>query len=51
MRKLSIFIATSLDGNVANLNERPVFLKLVEKKERLWLSKFTDTIHTLAGGL
>jgi len=32
MRKLSLFIATSLDGYIAKLNDDLSFLKLVEKE-------------------
>ncbi len=51
MRKLSLFIATSLDGYIAKPNDDLSFLKLVEKEgEDYGYSKFTDTIDTLIIG-
>ena len=51
MRKLSLFIATSLDGYIAKPNDDLSFLKLVEKKgEDYGYKEFTETIDTLIIG-
>lgn len=51
MRKLSLFIATSLDGYIAKPNDDLSFLKLVEKEgEDYGYAKFTDTIDTIIIG-
>ena len=51
MRKLSLFIAASLDGYIAKPNDDLSFLKLVEKEgEDYGYAKFTDTIDTLIIG-
>jgi len=51
MRKLSIFIATSVDGYIAKPNDDLSFLKLVEKEgEDYGYAQFTDTIDTLIIG-
>lgn len=51
MRKISLFIATSLDGYIAKPNDDLSFLKLVEKEsEDYGYAKFTDTIDTLIIG-
>jgi len=51
MRKLSLFIATSLDGYIAKPNDDLSFLKLVEKDgEDYGYAKFSDTIDTLIVG-
>lgn len=51
MRKLSIFIATSLDGYIAKPNDDLSFLKIVEKEgEDYGYKEFTDTIDTLIIG-
>jgi dihydrofolate reductase len=51
MRKLSLFIAASLDGYIAKPNDDLSFLKLVEKDgEDYGYTKFTDTIDTLIIG-
>ena len=51
MRKLSLFIATSLDGYIAKPNDDLSFLKIVEKEgEDYGYAKFTDTIDTLIIG-
>ena len=51
MRKLSIFIATSLDGYIAKPNDDLSFLKLVEKEgEDYGYAAFTSTIDTLIIG-
>lgn len=51
MRKLSVFIATSLDGYIAKPNDDLSFLKLVEKEgEDYGYAEFTDTIDTLIIG-
>lgn len=51
MRKLSLFIATSLDGYIAKPNDDLSFLKLVEKEgEDYGYQEFTDTIDTLIIG-
>ncbi|HJS01650.1 MAG TPA: dihydrofolate reductase family protein [Flavobacterium sp.] len=51
MRKISLFIATSLDGYIAKPNDDLSFLKLVEKEgEDYGYAEFTDTIDTLIIG-
>ncbi len=51
MRKVSLFIATSLDGYIAKPNDDLRFLTLVEKEgEDYGYSKFTSTIDTLIIG-
>ncbi|MDF9795380.1 dihydrofolate reductase [Catalinimonas alkaloidigena] len=51
MRKLSLFIATSLDGYIAKPNDDLSFLKIVEKEgEDYGYEKFTSTIDTLIIG-
>ena len=51
MRKLSLFIATSLDGYIAKTNDDLSFLKLVEKEgEDYGYKKFTETIDTIILG-
>ena len=51
MRKLSLFIATSLDGYIAKPNDDLSFLKIVEKEgEDYGYAKFTDTIDTIIIG-
>lgn len=51
MRKLSLFIATSLDGYIAKPNDDLSFLKLVEKEgEDYGYTKFIDTIDTIILG-
>lgn len=51
MRKLSLFIATSLDGYIAKPNDDLSFLKMVEKEgEDYCYSKFTSTIDTVIIG-
>lgn len=51
MRKLSLFIATSLDGYIAQANDDLSFLKMVEKEgEDYGYAEFTDTIDTLIIG-
>lgn len=51
MRKISLFIATSLDGYIAKPNDDLSFLKLVEKEgEDYGYGEFTDTIDTLIIG-
>ncbi len=51
MRKLSLFIATSLDGYIAKPNDDLSFLKLVEKEgEDYGYAEFTATIDTLIIG-
>lgn len=51
MRKLSIFIAMSLDGYIAKPNDNLSFLKLVEKEgEDYGYTEFTKTIDTLIVG-
>jgi dihydrofolate reductase len=51
MRKLSLFIATSLDGYIAKPNDDLSFLKLVEKEDEDYgYSEFTNTIDTLIIG-
>ena len=51
MRKLSLFIATSLDGYIAKPNDDLSFLKLVEKEgEDYGYTEFTSNIDTLIIG-
>lgn len=51
MRKLSIFIATSLDGYIAKPNDDLSFLKLVEKEaEDYGYAEFTANIDTIILG-
>lgn len=51
MRKLSLFIATSLDGYIAKPNNDLSFLKLVEKEgEDYGYAEFTATIDTIILG-
>jgi dihydrofolate reductase len=51
MRKISLFIATSLDGYIAKPNDDLSFLKLVEKEgEDYGYAEFTNTIDTLIVG-
>lgn len=51
MRKVSLFIAMSLDGYIAKSNDDLSFLKLVEKEgEDYGYAKFTDSIDTLIIG-
>ena len=51
MRKISLFIAMSLDGYIAKPNDDLTFLKLVEKSgEDYGYGEFTDTIDTLIIG-
>lgn len=51
MRKLSLFIATSLDGYIAKPGDDLSFLKLVEKEgEDYGYAKFTSTIDTIIIG-
>lgn len=51
MRKLSLFIATSLDGYIAQPNDDLSFLKIVEKEgEDYGYESFTNTIDTLIIG-
>ena len=51
MRKISLFIAMSLDGYIAKPNDDLSFLKLVEKEgEDYGYTAFTDTIDTLIIG-
>lgn len=51
MRKLSLFIATSLDGYIAKPNDDLSFLKLVEKEgEDYGYAEFTSTIDTIILG-
>lgn len=51
MRKLCLFIATSLDGYIAKPNEDLSFLKIVEKEgEDYGYEKFTSTIDTIIIG-
>jgi len=51
MRKISLFIAMSLDGYIAKPNDDLTFLKLVEKAgEDYGYGEFTDTIDTLIIG-
>lgn len=51
MRKLSLFIAMSLDGYIAKPNDDLSFLKLVEENgEDYGYAEFSDTIDTLIIG-
>lgn len=51
MRKISLFIAISLDGYIAKLNNDLSFLKIVEKEgEDYGYAKFTSAIDTLIVG-
>lgn len=51
MRKLALFIATSLDGYIAKPNDDLSFLKLVEKEgEDYGYAEFTATIDTIIIG-
>lgn len=51
MRKISLFIATSLDGYIAKPNDDLSFLKIVEKGgEDYGYAEFTDTIDTIIIG-
>src|SRR6476659_3288686 len=51
MRKLSLFIATSLDGYIAKPNDDLSFLKSVEKEgEDYGYAEFTATIDTIILG-
>lgn len=51
MRKLSLFIATSLDGYISKPNDDLSFLKLVEKEgEDYGYAQFTATIDTIIIG-
>ena len=51
MRKLSLFIAMSLDGYIAKPNDDLSFLNLVEKEgEDYGYAKFSDTIDTIIVG-
>lgn len=51
MRKLSFFIATSLDGYIAKPNDDLNFLKLVEKEgEDYGYAKFIENIDTIILG-
>lgn len=51
MRKLSLFIATSLDGYIAKPNDDLSFLKSVEKEgEDYGYAEFTATIDTIIIG-
>lgn len=51
MRKLSLFIASSLDGYIAKPDDDLSFLKLVEKEDEDYgYAKFTSTIDTIIIG-
>lgn len=51
MRKISLFIAMSLDGYIAKPNDDLTYLKLVEKAgEDYGYAEFTNTIDTLIIG-
>ncbi|WP_159476816.1 dihydrofolate reductase family protein [Chryseobacterium sp. 18068] len=51
MRKVSLFIATSLDGYIAKPNDDLSFLKIVKKEgEDYGYAEFTETIDTLIIG-
>ena len=51
MRKVKLFIATSLDGYIAQPNDDLSFLKLVEKEgEDYGYAAFTSTIDTVIIG-
>ncbi|MCS7472504.1 dihydrofolate reductase family protein [Myroides odoratimimus] len=51
MRKISLFIAMSLDGYIAKPNDDLSFLKIIEKEgEDYGYAKFTDKIDTIIIG-
>ena len=51
MRKISLFIAASLDGYIAKPNDDLSFLKIVEKEGKDYgYAEFTNTIDTLIIG-
>ena len=51
MRKLSLYIATSLDGYIAKSNDNLSFLKIVEKEgEDYGYSEFTANVDTIIIG-
>ena len=51
MRKISLFIAASIDGYIAKPNDDLSFLKIVEKEgEDYGYANFTDTIDTVIIG-
>ena len=51
MRKISLFIAMSLDGYIAKPNDDLSFLKIVEKEgEDYGYAEFTDSVDTLIIG-
>ncbi|QQQ28193.1 dihydrofolate reductase family protein [Chryseobacterium indoltheticum] len=51
MRKVSLFIATSLDGYIAKTNDDLSFLKIVEKEDEDYgYAEFTENIDTLIIG-
>jgi len=51
MRKISLFIATSLDGYIAKPDNDLSFLRLIEKEgEDYGYAEFTNTIDTLIVG-
>lgn len=51
MRKISLFIATSLDGYIAKRNDDLSFLKLVEKEgEDYGYAKFTSSVDSIIIG-
>ena len=51
MRKISLFIATSLDGYIAKPDDDLSFLRLIEKEgEDYGYEEFTNTIDTLIVG-
>lgn len=51
MRKISLFIAASLDGYIAKPNNDLSFLKIVEKEnEDYGYAEFSDTIDTIIIG-
>lgn len=51
MRRIALFIATSLDGYIAKNNDDLSFLKLVEKEDEDYgYKEFTDTIDTIIIG-
>lgn len=51
MRKLSLFIATSVDGYIAQANDDLSFLKSVEKEgEDYGYAEFTSTVDTIIVG-
>lgn len=50
-RKLILYIAASLDGNIAGKNDNLDFLKAVEKKgEDYGYSSFIETVDTVITG-